>query len=156
MTTSYLLDKELGKDKVKDVLGDYLDEAETAVKDLIRAHLGLTGSEPQEAMDVDTEPPPEPAAKAQEAQDKPMETEQSVPSLGTFQPELGMPGYTPSLIGSTDSPLSPIMAKDNALLDADLDVPGLGQSKAQGSGRLEGSRKSKMTLLEDPEVFILF
>ena len=45
VTTSDLLDKELGKDKVKDVLGDYLDEAETAVKDLIRAHSRLTRSE---------------------------------------------------------------------------------------------------------------
>ena len=56
------------------------------------------------------------------------------PSPGTFQPELGMPGYTPSLIGSANSPPSPIMAKDNALLDTDPDALGLGQSKAPGAG----------------------
>ena len=124
------LDKELGKDKVRDVLGDYLDEAETAVKELIRANLGLTRSEPMEVMDVDMAPLPEPAA---EMQDQPMETEQSEPSPGTFQPELGMPGYTPSLIGSTDSPLSPITAKDNALLDADPEGLGQDQSRAPGA-----------------------
>ena len=41
-TTSELdpLDKELGKDKVRDVLGDYLNETETAVRDLICANQG--------------------------------------------------------------------------------------------------------------------
>ena len=147
VTTSDSLDKELEKDKITDVLGDYLDnETETAIKDLIRAHPGLTGSEPPEAMDVDTEPLLEPAAKAQEVQDEPMETEQTEPSLGTFQPKLGMPKYTPSLIGNTDQPPSPIMAEDNALLDADQDVPGLSQSKAPGAGRPEGSLKLKMIL----------
>ena len=38
--------------------------------------------------------------------------------VGTFQPELTGAGYTPSLIGSLDTPPSPIMAADNALLDA--------------------------------------
>ena len=105
---------------------------------------GLTGSEPMEAMDVDPEPLPEPTA---ETQDQPMETEQSEPSLGTFQPELGTPGYILSLIRSTNSPLSPIMGEDNALLDADLDVLGLSQSKAPGAGRLKGSSpKPQMTL----------
>ena len=137
------LDKELGKDTVTDVLGDYIDETETAVKDLIRGSSGTHWSEPMEAMDVDMEPLSEPAA---EMQDQPMETEQSEPSPGTFQPEWGMPRYTPSLIRSTDSPPSPIMAKDNALLDADPDAPGLGQSKAPGAGRPERSPKSKMTL----------
>ena len=94
-------------------------------------------------MDVDLEPLPEPAA---ETQDQPMETEQSEASPGTFQPELGTPGYTPSLIGSIDSPPSPITAKDNALLDTDLDAPGLGQLKALAARRPEGSPKSKMTL----------
>ena len=55
--------------------------------------------------------------------------------------------YTPSLIGSADSPPSPIMATDNALLDAPKpEVLGLDQSKAPGAGRLKGSPKSKMTL----------
>ena len=110
---------------------------------MIRANLGLTGSEPMEAMDVDTEPLLEPAAKMQ---DQPMETEQSDSSPGTFKPELGMPGYTPSLIRSTNSLPLPITAKDNALLDADPDVLGLVQSKAPGARRLKGLPKSKMTL----------
>ena len=136
-TTSklYPLDKELGKDKVKDPLGDYLNETETAVRDLICANPGLTGCESMEAMDIDPDPIPEPIT---ETQDQPMETEQSVPSPGTFQLELGTPRYTPSLIGSTDSPPSPITAKDNALLDTDPDVLGPSQSKAPGAGRLEG------------------
>ena len=136
--------KELGKDKERDVLGDYLSETETTVRNLVRANQGLTGSEPTEAMDIDPEPLPEPTA---ETQDQPMETELSEPSPGTFQPELGTPGYTPSLIRSTDSPPSSIMAEDNALLEADLDAPGLSQSKAPGAGRLEGSSpEPKMTL----------
>ena len=109
-------------------------------------HPELTGDEHTEAMDADTVPPLELAAKAQETRDQPIETEQSEPSLGTFQPELGMPGYTLSLIGSADSPLSPITAKGNAQLDADPDVPGEGQSKATGARRPEGLLKSKMTL----------
>ena len=51
-----LLDKELGKDKITDVLGDYIDDTKTenAVKDLIGAHPELAGNEVSEAMDVDT------------------------------------------------------------------------------------------------------
>ena len=56
------LDKELGKDKVRDVLGDYLSETKTTVRNLVRANPGLTRSEPTEEMDVDTEPLPEPTA----------------------------------------------------------------------------------------------
>ena len=67
-------------------------------------------------------------------QDQAMETEPTESSPGTFQPELGTPGYTPSLIGSANLLPSPITAKDNALLDADPDVPGLTQSKAPGAG----------------------
>ena len=146
VTTSELdpLDKELRKDKVRDVLGDYLIETETAVRNLVHANPGLTGSEPMEAIDIDPEPLPEPTA---EMQDQPMETEQSEPSPGTFQLELGTPGYTPSLIRSTDSPPSPIMAKDNALLEADPDALGPSQSKAPGARRPEeSSPKPKMTL----------
>ena len=90
-----------------------------------------------------TEPPLEFIA---DTQDQVMETEPTESLSGTFQPELGTPGYTPSLIGSADLLPSPITAEDNALLDADLDVPGLAQSRAPGAGRLEGSPKSKMTL----------
>ena len=62
-----------------------------------------------------------------------METEPTESSPGTFQPELGMPGYTLSLIGSADLPPSPITSEDNALLDTDPDVPGLSHSKAPGA-----------------------
>ena len=59
------LDKELGKDKVSDVLGDYLQETETesAVKNLLRAHPELTGNEVPEVMDMDEQPPSEPVAE---------------------------------------------------------------------------------------------
>ena len=130
------LDQELGKDKVTDVLGDYFEEQQSAVQALIHANPGLTGSESLEAMDIDpgpplefvAEPPPESGT-----QDQAMETEPTESSSGTFQPELGMPGYTLSLIGSANLLPSPIMAKDNALLDADPDVLGLSQSKAPGA-----------------------
>ena len=149
------LDKELGKDKVMDILGDYLEEQQTAVKTLICKNLGLTGSESPEAMELDPQLPLESAAKTPlgsvtdalsesvtdvplesvaDTQEQAMETEPTESSPGTFQPELGMPGYTPSLIGSANVPLSQITAKDNALLDADLDALGLTQSKAPGAG----------------------
>ena len=62
-----------------------------------------------------------------------MEIEQSESSPGTFQLESGTPSYTTSLIGSTNSLPFPIMTEANALLDVDLDVPGLNQSKAPGA-----------------------
>ena len=142
------LDKELGKDKVNDVLGNYLEETETesAVKNLLWAHLELAGNEVPEAMDVDEQPLPESIAETQGVGDQPMETEQTGVSPGSFQLELGMPGYNQSLVRSTDQPPSPVTAEDNALLDADLDAPGLNQSKASGAGRPDGSLGSKMVL----------
>ena len=85
------LDKELGKDKVNDVLGDYLEETETesAVKNLLRAHPELAGNEAPEAMDVDEQPPPESVAKMQGVGDQPMETEQTGVLLGSFQSRVG-------------------------------------------------------------------
>ena len=132
------LDQELRKDDVNDILGNCLEEQQSAVCGLIRTNPGLTGSESPEAMDVDlalpsevvTEPPPPPIT---DTQDQATETKPPETSLGTFQPELGTPGYTPSLIGSANTPLSPITAEDNALLDADPDTPGLSQSKAPGT-----------------------
>ena len=100
-------------------------------------------------MDVDEQPPPESVAEMQGVGDLPMETEQTEQtgvSLGSFQPELGMPGYNQSLVGSTDQPPSPMMAEENALLDVDPDALGLNQSKAPGAGRLDGSPGSKMVL----------
>ena len=90
-------------------------------------------------MDVDlalpseviTKPPPPPVT---DTQDRAMEIEPPETSPGTFQPELGMPSYTLSLIGSTNMLPSPITAKDNALLDADPEASGLSQSKAPGAG----------------------
>ena len=74
------------------------------------------------------------------------QTEQTGVSPGSFQPELGMPGYNQSLVGSTDQLPSPVMAEENALLDVDPDVPGLNQSKAPGAGRPDGSPGLKMVL----------
>ena len=136
-TPSDSLDKELGKDKVNDVLGDYMRETETetesAVKNLLRTHPELAGNEAPEAMDVDEQPPPESVAETQGVGDQLMETEQTEQtgvSPGSFQPELP----------------SPMTAKENALLNADPDVPGLNQSKAPGASRLNGSPGSKMVL----------
>ena len=114
------------------------------LRTLLRAYPELAGNDTPEAMDVDEQPPPEPATETQEARDQPMETEQAGLLPGSFQPESGMPGYNQSLVRSTDQPPSPVMAKENALLDTDPDTPGLSQSKAPGAGRLEGSPGSKM------------
>ena len=97
-------------------------------------------------MDVDEQPQPEPVAEMQGVGDQLMETEQTGVSPGSFQPELGMPGYNQSLVGSTDQPPSPIMAEENALLDVDPHAPGPNQSKAPGAGRLDGSPGLKMVL----------
>ena len=145
------LDKELGKDKVNDVLGDYLQETKTesAVKNLLRAHPELAGNETPEAMYMDEQPPPESVVETQGVVDQPMETEQTEQtgvSPGSFQPELGMPSYNQSLVRSIDQPPSPVTAKENALLDADPYAPGLNQSKAPGAGRPDGSPGSKMVL----------
>ena len=147
-TPANSLDKELGKDKVNDVLGNYLEETETksAVKNLLWAHPELAGNEAPEAMDVDEQPPSESVAKTQGVGDQPMETEQTGVSLGSFQLELGTPGYNQSLVRSTDQPPSPVTAEENALLDVDPDAPGLNQSKAPGAGRPDGSPGSKMVL----------
>ena len=75
-----------------------------------------------------------------------MEMEQAGVSPGTFQPELGMPGYNQSLVRSADQPPSPVTAEENALLDVDPDAPGLTQSKAPGASSPEGSIGSKMVL----------
>ena len=124
-------DQELGKSDIHDILGDYLhDEMQTAVNELIHANPRLSGNGPAAVMEVDTEPSPEHITSTQ---DQPMETESTEPSPGTFQPELGLPSYTQSLVGSTNSLLSPITAKDNTLLDADPDAPRLTQSKAPGA-----------------------
>ena len=142
------LDKELGKDKVNDALGDYLEETETksAVKNLLWAHLELAGNEAQEVMDVDEQSPLESVAEMQGVGDQLMETEQTGVLPGSFQPELGMPGYNQSLVASTDQLPSPMMAEENALLNADPDALGLNQSKVPGAGRLDRSPGSKIVL----------
>ena len=53
------LDQELGKDDMNDILGNYLEEQQSAVRYLIHANPGLTGSESPEAMDVDLTLPSE-------------------------------------------------------------------------------------------------
>ena len=75
------LDIELGKDKVNDVLGDYMPETETetesADKNLLRAHPELVGSEAPEAMDMDEQPPPQSVTEMQGVGDQLMETDRS-------------------------------------------------------------------------------
>ena len=137
------LDVELGVEDVQQVLDDYLTEDAVAVWDLIRAEPGLTGSEiPEiveavvetaEAMEVD-----QPLVLMAEPMHLPMDTGLPETPVGTSQPELTGSGYTPSLIGSLDTPPSRIMAADNALLDAvDQETPPPDTSKAPGAGRLE-------------------
>ena len=139
------LDVELGVEDVQQILDNYLKEDAVAVRDLIHAEPGLTSSEiPEivqavvetaEAMEVD-----QPLVLTAQSMHLPMDTGLPKAPVGTFQPELTGAGYTPSLIGSPDTPPSPIMAVDNALLDAvDRGTPPPDISKVPGAGRLEGS-----------------
>ena len=123
------------------LLGNYLTEDAVAVRYLLLSEPGLTGGESTEileaaeAMEVDP-----PMMLMAEAMHLPMDTGQSGVLPGTFQPELMGPEYTSSLIGSMDTPPSPIMDADNALLD--ITDPGAQTpetSKAPGAGRPEGS-----------------
>ena len=136
------LEVELGAENVKEVLGDYLSEDAMAVWDLLLKEPGLTGGsesteflEATEAMEVD-----QLVMLVAEATHLPMDTRQSGVPLGTFQPELTGVGYTPSLIGSMDTPPLPIMDADNTLLDnTDPGAQAPETSKAPGAGRPEGS-----------------
>ena len=135
------LEAELGAENVKEVLGNYLSEDAMAVQDLLLSELGFTGSESTEfleaaeAMEVD-----QPMMLVAKATHLPMDTGQPGVPSGTFQPELTGLGYTPSLISSMDTPLSPITDVDNALLDiTDPGAQAPETSKAPGAGRLEGS-----------------
>ena len=108
---------------VQQVLDDYLTEDALVVRDLIRTEPGLTGSEiPEiveavvetaEALEVD-----QPLVLTAEPMHLPMDTGLPKAPVGTFQPELTSVGYNLSLIGSLDTPPSPIIAANNALLDA--------------------------------------
>ena len=134
------LDGELGAEDVKEVLDDYLTEDAVAVWDLLLSEPGLTSGESMEileaaeAMEVDL-----PMMLVAEAAHLPMDTGQPGVLPGTFQPELTEPGYTPSLIGSMDTPPSPITAEDNTLLDVtDPGTQTPETSKAPGAGRKTG------------------
>ena len=81
------LDKELVKEKVKDLLGNYLDGN-------YRSNERWT-------------------QRTAKAQDQPMETKQLESSPGNFCPELIELGYTLSLISSPDLPRSPITPTEN-------------------------------------------
>ena len=139
------LDEELGAEDVQEVLDNYLTEDTVAVQNLIRIELGLTGGdipetveavvEAAEAMEVDP-----PMVFTAESMHLPMDTGLPEVPIGTFQLELTEPGYTLSLIGSVDTPPSPITAVDNALLDiADPETQPPETSKTPWAGRLEGS-----------------
>ena len=135
------LDSELGAEDVREVLGDYLTEDAVAVRDLLLSELGLTGGESTEILEATEAMEVDPLMMLMaEVTHLPMDTGQPGVPSGTFQPELTEPGYTPSLIGSMDTPISPITAEDNALLD--ITDPGAQTpetSKAPGAGRPEGS-----------------
>ena len=127
------LDVELGKEKITNVLGNYyLAEQEAAVKDLIEQNPGITGSEPMEVDSEEVEPTPG-------LPNCPMDNEPDS-STRTFRLDIAELGYTPSLVGSQDSPPSLVTAQENALLD-DSESGSLTQNqpKAPGTGRLEGS-----------------
>ena len=133
------LEVELGSEDVKDVLGDYLSENAVAVWDLLLTELGLTSGESTEILEateaMEVDPPMMLVAEA-----TPMDTGQPGFPSGALQPELTGPGYTPSLIGSMDTPPSPITDADNTLLDVtDPGAQALETSKAPGAGRPEGS-----------------
>ena len=134
------LEVELGAENVKEVLSDYLSEDAVAVRDLLLKEPGLTGSESTEfleaaeAMEVD-----QPVMLVAKAMHLPMDTGQSSVLSGTFHPELMGAGYTPSLIGSMDTPPSPITDVDNTLLDnTDPGDQAPETFKAPGAGRPEG------------------
>ena len=135
------LEVELGVEDVKEVLGDYLSEDAVAVRDLLLTEPGLTGGESTEILEaaeaMEVDPPMMLVAKATHL---PMDTGQpGVPSR-TFQLELTGTGYTRSLIGSMDTPPSPITDADNALLDVtDPGAQAQETSKAPGAGSPEGS-----------------
>ena len=94
------LDVELGVENVQQVLDDYLTEDAMAVRDLIHAEPGLTGSEiPEiveavvetaEAMEVD-----QPLVLTAEPMHLPMDTRLPETPVGTFQPELTGLGIHP-------------------------------------------------------------
>ena len=115
-----------------------------AVQNLIHVEAGLTDGEALETMEVvgtaeamEVDPP---MVFTAETMHLPMDTGLPEAPLGTFQPELTGPGYTLSLIGSVDTPPSPITATDNALLDvADPETQPPETSNAPGAGRPEGS-----------------
>ena len=129
-----------------------------AVQNLICIEPGLTGGEIPETIEAVVEVAEvmkvdPPMVFTAESTHLPMDTGFPGVPIGTFQPELTGPGYTPSLIGSMDTPPSPITAVDNALLDiADPETQPPETSKAPGAGRPEGSpgqespSKPRMTL----------
>ena len=133
------LEAELGVEDVKEVLGDYLSEDAMAVQDLLLTEPGLTGGESMEILEATEAMEVDPSMMLV-AEATSMDTGQPGFLSGKFQQELTEPGYTPSLIGSMDTPPSPIMDADNALLDVtDSGAQAPETSKAPGAGRLEGS-----------------
>ena len=135
------LDVELGVADVQEVLNNYLTEDAVAVQNLIRVEPGLTGGETPETMKVvvetaeamEVDPP---MVFMAESTHLPMDTGLPKAPVGTFQPEVTRPRYTPSLIGSVDTPPSPITAADNASWMSL--TPRLNQQRHQRPQGLEG------------------
>ena len=117
--TSGPLDKELGKDKVMDPLGDYQLEMEETITNLIKLNPGLSRSEP---VDVEMEE---------------IESNQSFQSEAwaqPFRPNITEPGYQPILAGSQEAPSLPVTPQEDQLLDR-LESLVTHQSHALGAGK---------------------
>ena len=102
------------------------------MQDLIQENPGITRTE---HMEVDSQE----VAPASGLPNLPMDMELES-ATWTFRLDITEPGFTPSLVGSPDSPPSPVTSQEDALLDAPAsESPSRNQSKALRSGRLEGS-----------------
>ena len=121
------------------------------MQNLLLSEPGLTSGESTEILEATEAMEVDPLMMLMaEMAHLPMDTGQSGVPLGAFQLELTELGYTPSLIGSMDTPPSPITAADNALLDlTDPKIQNRRHPKPQG---LEDQRVHRMRdPLRNPE-----
>ena len=80
------------------------------MQDLIRENPGITRTEP---MEVDSQE----VVPGSSLPNLPMDMELES-AAGTCHPDITEQGYTPSLVGSPDSPPLPVTAQEDAFLDA--------------------------------------
>ena len=115
------IDKELGREKVQDVLEDYLDKTTTVGQVLISENPGITGSEVTKVMEVDTQEA-EPAAKVL---DQLTETEQLELSPQDFLPGIDRTRVHP--VFDQQSQLAPISSY--SCRECPFGHPSLGSSR---------------------------